>query len=99
MTISEITLDRPAARAAYDGFARAGLPPREAWPELDLSHPAYRYPARLNCVTEFLDRWIEAGAGERLAFLTPSERWKWWCRSRSYCRCVCGQRRIRWCWR
>jgi len=66
-----------APQPAVDSFARDRLPPRPEWPELDLSHPAYRYPARLNCVGEFLDRWVEAGAGERFAFVTPTERWSY----------------------
>jgi 2-aminobenzoate-CoA ligase len=70
------TLDRPTTREV-DSFARVRLPPAAEWPELDLSHPAYRYPARLNCVTEFLDRWVAEGAGERLAFVTPAERWSY----------------------
>ena len=48
-----------------DSFARDNLPPRDQWPEIDLSHPAYHYPERLNCVTRFIDRWIEEGKGER----------------------------------
>ncbi len=58
-----------------DSFAKDRLPPADQWPELDLSHPAYRYPARLNCVAEFLDRWIEIGRGERTAFVTPEGSW------------------------
>ena len=60
-----------------DTFARDRLPPADQWPELDLSHPAYRYPARLNCVAEFLDRWIETGRGERTAFVTPEGSWSY----------------------
>lgn len=33
-----------------DTFAQDNLPPEELWPEFDFSHPAYRYPDRLNCV-------------------------------------------------
>jgi hypothetical protein len=68
---------KTARRGGADTFARDRLPPKVEWPELDLSHPAYRYPARLNCVGAFLDRWLEAGAGERLAFVTPAERWSY----------------------
>lgn len=78
MIVDEITLNRLVVpHRGFDSFARDRLPPREQWPELDLSHPAYRYPTRLNCVSEFLDRRVEAGAGERLAFLTPTERWSY----------------------
>ena len=58
-----------------DTFARDNLPPPELWPELDLSHPAYQYPERLNCVMRFLDRWIEQGAGHRTAIITSTESW------------------------
>ena len=54
-----------------DSFARDNLPPREQWPEIDLSHPAYHYPDRLNCVTRFVDHWVEAGRGDRTALMTP----------------------------
>jgi 2-aminobenzoate-CoA ligase len=87
MIVHEMALDHPAAkprgtsaaatRRGADSFARDRLPPKEQWPELDLSDPAYRYPARLNCVSELLDRWVEAGAGERLALVTPTERWSY----------------------
>ena len=60
-----------AAQTVIDSFARDNLPPKGQWPEIDLSHPAYHYPKRLNCVTRFLDRWIEQGKGDRTAFLTP----------------------------
>ncbi|MGI9415847.1 MAG: AMP-binding protein, partial [Hyphomicrobiales bacterium] len=56
---------------AVDTFANDNLPPRDQWPEFDLSHPAYQYPERLNCVTRFVDRWIDEGKGGRTAFITP----------------------------
>ncbi len=58
-----------------DTFAQDNLPPEELWPEFDFSHPAYRYPDRVNCVTRFLDRWIEKGQGERVAIVTPAGNW------------------------
>ena len=54
-----------------DTFARDNLPPKERWPDFDFSHPAYTYPARLNCVTRFVDHWLDRGAGDRVAFMTP----------------------------
>ncbi len=54
-----------------DTFAKDNLPPREQWPEIDLSHAAYHYPDRLNCVTRFVDRWVEEGKGDRVALMTP----------------------------
>ncbi len=58
-----------------DSFARDRLPPADQWPELDLSHPAYRYPKHLNCVAALLDTWVETGKGERVAFVTPQGSW------------------------
>ncbi len=58
-------------QAITDSFSRDNLPPPDQWPEIDLSHPAYDYPERLNCVTRFIDKWIEQGAGDRTAFITP----------------------------
>ncbi|WP_440997226.1 AMP-binding protein [Arhodomonas sp. SL1] len=58
-----------------DTFADEHLPPAGEWPILDLSHPAYQFPERLNCVVELLDRWIERGHGERRCLLTPETTW------------------------
>ena len=46
----------PSAYA--DTFARDHLPPKGQWPDLIFELPDYRYPDRLNCVTELLDRWL-----------------------------------------
>lgn len=54
-----------------DTFARDNLPSREQWPEFVFSLP--RYPDRLNCVTEFVDRWIEQGRGDRACVFSPAE--------------------------
>ena len=51
------------------------LPAIELWPEIDLAHSAYHYPDRFNCVTRFLDQWIEKGEGDRTALVTPTDRW------------------------
>ena len=58
---------------AIDTFARDNLPALELWPQIDLSHPAYEYPDRLNCVTRFIDRWIDEGHGDAPAFITSDE--------------------------
>ena len=50
-----------------DTFARDHLPPQSEWPEFLFDRPEYRYPPRLNCVTELLDRQIDAGNGARPA--------------------------------
>ena len=62
-----------AASAHVDTFARDNLPPRAEWPEFLFSLPELQYPDRLNCVTEFLDRWIDAGQGNRPCLIAPAE--------------------------
>jgi 2-aminobenzoate-CoA ligase len=64
-----------AASGHIDTFARDNLPPRDRWPEFLFGLPELQYPARLNCVTEFLDRWIEAGHGDRPCVISPAESW------------------------
>jgi 2-aminobenzoate-CoA ligase len=56
--------DGNAATAHVDTFAREQLPPRELWPEFIFSRPELHYPPRLNCVSYFLDRWVERGHGD-----------------------------------
>ncbi|MCS0635559.1 AMP-binding protein [Streptomyces sp. LP05-1] len=52
------------ASAHRDTFARDHLPPPGEWPELDFELPELRYPGRLNCGTELLDRTADRfGAG------------------------------------
>ena len=59
-----------------DSFARDALPPRELWPEMRFDRiPALAYPARLNCAAELLDKAIERGWGERVAFRWPGGQW------------------------
>src|SRR5262245_54629403 len=59
--------------AHLDTFARDNLPPREQWPDFLLDLPELKYPDRLNCVSEFLDRWVASGNGERPCLISPSE--------------------------
>lgn len=59
--------------APIDSFARDNLPPPEQWPVFLFDRPELRYPPRLNCVTHFLDRWVEEGRGGEIAVLSPSE--------------------------
>jgi 2-aminobenzoate-CoA ligase len=61
--------------AHLDTFARDNLPPRALWPEFSFELPELQYPERLNCATELLDRAVERGLGDKVAFYTPSERW------------------------
>src|SRR3954462_452292 len=58
-----------------DTFARDNLPPRDQWPEFKFTLPELQYPERLNCVTEFVDKWVKGGEGERIAIVSPYETW------------------------
>jgi 2-aminobenzoate-CoA ligase len=62
-----------AASAHVDTFARDNLPPRADWPDLTFDLPELKYPDRLNCVTELLDRWIVSGHGEEPCLISPVE--------------------------
>ncbi|MBQ5948617.1 AMP-binding protein [Massilia sp. ST3] len=62
------------SRSGYaDGFARANLPPRELWPDFLFDLPELRYPERLNCVAELLDKSVQRGWGERTALTGARE--------------------------
>jgi 2-aminobenzoate-CoA ligase len=58
--------------AHVDTFARDNLPPPDQWPEFRFTLPELQYPDRLNCVTEFIDKWV-ANEGDRIAILSPAE--------------------------
>jgi len=58
-----------------DTFARDNLPPRSEWPEFKFTLPELQYPERLNCVTQFVDKWVAAGDGDRIAIVSPYETW------------------------
>ncbi|MDP7342348.1 MAG: AMP-binding protein [Alphaproteobacteria bacterium] len=67
-----------AVRSAHiDTFAAANLPPPETVPEFIFSRPELQYPARLNCVSELLDRAVAEGDGERTAILAPGLSWSY----------------------
>jgi len=53
--------------AHSDTFARDNLPPRSLWPEFHFDLPELKYPARLNCATELLDKPVTRGHGHRIA--------------------------------
>jgi 2-aminobenzoate-CoA ligase len=59
--------------AHVDTFARDNLPPQSDWPTFLYDLPELKYPDRLNCVAELLDRWIEGGQGDRSCLISPSE--------------------------
>jgi 2-aminobenzoate-CoA ligase len=56
-----------------DTFTRDNLPPREQWPEFKFRMWDLQYPERLNCVTHWVDRWVETGQGDRPCLLSPAE--------------------------
>src|SRR3954465_10628465 len=64
--------DDNAATAHVDTFARQHLPPAELWPEFIFTRPELRYPPRLNCVSYFLDRWVEQGHGDAPCVISPA---------------------------
>jgi 2-aminobenzoate-CoA ligase len=61
------------ASAHLDTFARDNLPPRAQWPDFRFDLPELRYPERMNCAVELLDRWLAAGHGERPCLIAPGE--------------------------
>ena len=64
------------ATAHADTFARDHLPPRELWPEIDLSGvPALAGRARINAAAELLDARVAAGDGDRPALVFPGGCW------------------------
>ncbi|WP_376772896.1 AMP-binding protein [Streptomyces himalayensis] len=64
--------------AHVDTFARDHLPPAHEWPDLTFDLPELRYPDRLNCGTELLDRAVERFGAERPVFRTASgEVWSY----------------------
>ena len=50
--------------AHTDTFVRDNLPPRTAWPEFLFELPELRYPVRMNCATELLDKMSSAMEGK-----------------------------------
>ncbi|HEY1091126.1 MAG TPA: AMP-binding protein, partial [Burkholderiaceae bacterium] len=63
--------------AHVDTFAREHLPPREQWPELIFGLPELQFPPQLNCAHDLLDRWVEAGQGDRLCLQGQGIRWSY----------------------
>ena len=58
-----------------DTFARDNLPPQAQWPEFRFTLPELQYPDRLNCATEFVDKWVTGGEGGCIAIISPDETW------------------------
>jgi 2-aminobenzoate-CoA ligase len=61
------------ASAHLDTFARDNLPPRAQWPDFLFELPELKYPDRINCVVELLDRWVATGRGNRPCLISPAE--------------------------
>ena len=60
------------SRSAHvDTFARDHLPPREAQPAFRFELPELKFPERLNCATELLDRHVREGRGHRRCVSAP----------------------------
>src|SRR5689334_25127831 len=57
--------------AHVDTFVRDNLPPQGEWPEFLFDLPELKYPARLNCATELLDKPVTRGHGHRVALRSP----------------------------
>jgi 2-aminobenzoate-CoA ligase len=60
-----------ANSAHLDTFALDNLPPRSQWPEFLLERPEFRYPLRMNCATELLDKMVSRGFGHRAVIRAP----------------------------
>jgi 2-aminobenzoate-CoA ligase len=63
MAVAEAQLTK-AYTAHIDTFARDNMPPPEQLPDFLFTRPEFQYPARINCVVPFLDRWVEEGHGD-----------------------------------
>ncbi len=66
-----------AKTAHVDTFARENLPAPEQWPDLIFTRPEYQYPERLNCVFNFLDRWIGEGRGDAPCIFTAEKNYSY----------------------
>ena len=51
--------------AHIDTFARDNLPAPDAQPDFVFTLAEVQYPERINCVSRFLDRWVEEGHGDQ----------------------------------
>jgi 2-aminobenzoate-CoA ligase len=64
-----------AYSAHVDTFTRDNLPPPAQQPEFLFDLPELKFPERMNCATELLDRHVAAGQGGRLCIQAPNLRW------------------------
>ncbi|MFM8681763.1 MAG: AMP-binding protein, partial [Alphaproteobacteria bacterium] len=61
--------------AHVDSFAHDNLPPRGLQPEFLFELPELRFPERLNCAAELLDRHVAEGRGGRACIRAPGISW------------------------
>ncbi len=59
--------------AHLDTFSRDNLPPAGEWPDFVFGLPELKYPDRMNCVTELLDRRVASGDVDRPCLISPAE--------------------------
>jgi 2-aminobenzoate-CoA ligase len=64
-----------AYSAHVDTFTRDNLPPPAAQPEFLFELPELKFPERMNCATELLDRHVAEGRGGRVCIQAPNLRW------------------------
>jgi 2-aminobenzoate-CoA ligase len=64
-----------AYSAHIDTFTRDNLPPLEQQPEFLFELPELKFPERMNCATELLDRHVAEGRGGRVCIQAPNLRW------------------------
>ena len=63
--------------AHTDTFARDNLPPPDQMPDFLLDNPMFRYPERMNCAAELLDKPLTKGWGNRPCLTTNRESWSY----------------------
>jgi 2-aminobenzoate-CoA ligase len=67
----------PMLTAHLDTFTRDHLPALESQPEYLFDLPQLRFPEQLNCSVELLDRWVDAGKGDRPCVRAPGVEWSY----------------------
>ncbi len=68
-----------AYTAHTDTFARDNLPPKSQWPEFRFDLPELKYPARMNCAAELLDRMAAGPDADRPVIHTLIDGRKYAC--------------------
>jgi len=64
-------------RSHVDTFAVDHLPRPDLLPVFRFDRPELMFAPRLNCATELLDRWVDAGEGGRLCVQGQDVRWRY----------------------